>query len=228
MTAKKRPSNHKTRSKVLVVDDHPMTRHGIVRLLEQEPDLVVCGEAENAPQALAAVKELQPRVVLADLTMPGGDGLEFIKDVRDQHPEVVLLVVSMHDEALYAQRALRAGARGYIMKNEGGEKLVEAIRQVLQGKTYLSESMSGKVMDVFSGRSRREGDPATGKLTDREFEVFGLIGQGLTTGEIGRRLRLSPKTVETHRLHIREKLRINSGPALIQYAVRWAGTQELL
>jgi len=228
MTAKKRPSNHKTRSKVLVVDDHPMTRHGIVRLLEQEPDLVVCGEAENAPQALAAVKELEPQVVLADLTMPGGDGLEFIKDVRSQHPEVFLVVVSMHDEALYAQRALRAGARGYIMKNEGGEKLVEAIRQVLQGKTYVSEKMSGQALESFSGRSPQADDITIGKLTDREFEVFGLIGQGLTTGEIGRRLRLSPKTVETHRLHIREKLRIDSGPALIQYAVRWAGTQALI
>jgi len=190
--------------------------------------LVVCGEAENAPRALAAVKELQPHVVLADLTMPGGDGLEFIKDVRSQHPEVVLLVVSMHDEALYAQRALRAGARGYIMKNEGGEKLVEAIRQVLQGKTYVSEKMSGQALEAFSGRSPQADDITIGKLTDREFEVFGLIGQGLTTGEIGRRLRLSPKTVETHRLHVREKLQIKSGPALIQYAVRWAGTQALI
>jgi len=190
--------------------------------------LVVCGEAENAPQALAAVKELQPHLVLADLTMPRGDGLEFIKDVRSQHPEVVLLVVSMHDEALYAQRALRAGARGYIMKNEGGEKLVEAVRQVLQGKTYVSEKMSGQALEAFSGRSPQAEDATIGELTDREFEVFQLLGQGQTTRQIGQRLHLSMKTVETHRLHIREKLHINSGPALIQYAVRWAGTQSLL
>jgi DNA-binding NarL/FixJ family response regulator len=228
MTAKKRSTVHKTRAKVLVVDDHPMTRYGIARLIEQEPDLLVCGEAENARLALAAVKSLQPHLVLADLTMPGGDGLEFIKDVRAQHPEVVLLVVSMHDEALYAERALRAGARGYIMKNEGGEKLVQAIRQVLQGKTYVSEKLSGKAVDIFSGRCRCEDDSTTSKLTDREFEVFGLIGQGMTTGEIGQRLRLSPKTVETHRIHIREKLQIKSGPALIQYAVRWAGAQALI
>jgi DNA-binding NarL/FixJ family response regulator len=215
-------------SRVLVVDDHPMTRYGIVRLIEQQPDLVVCGEAENASRALAAVRDLKPQVVLADLTMPGGEGLEFIKDVRSLHPGIAVLVVSMHDEALYAERALRAGARGYIMKNEGGEKLVDAIRQVLQGKTYVSENMSGKVLEIFSGRRRREDDTTIGKLTDREFEVFRLLGQGMTTREIGQQLRLSTKTVETHRLHVREKLGLKSGPALIKYAVRWAGTQELI
>jgi DNA-binding NarL/FixJ family response regulator len=129
---------------------------------------------------------------------------------------------------LYAERALRAGAQGYIMKNEGGEKLVEAIRQVLQGKTYVSENMSGKVLEIFSGRRRRTDDTTIGKLTDREFEVFRLLGQGLTTREIGQQLRLGTKTVETHRLHIREKLGLKSGPALIKYAVRWAGTQGLI
>jgi DNA-binding NarL/FixJ family response regulator len=225
---KKSPSTAEMRSRVLVVDDHPMTRYGIVRLIEQEPDLVVCGEAENASRALAAVRAFKPQVVLADLTMPGGEGLEFIKNVRSLHPEIAVLVVSMHDEALYAERALRAGARGYIMKNEGGEKLVEAIRQVLQGKTYVSENMSGKVLEIFSGRRRREDDTTIGKLTDREFEVFRLLGQGMTTREIGQQLRLGTKTVETHRLHVREKLGLKSGPALIKYAVRWAGTQELI
>jgi len=228
MTMKKSPSTAEMRSRVLIVDDHPMMRYGIVRLIEQEPDLVVCGEAENASRALAAVRALKPQVILADLTMPGGEGLEFIKDVRSLHPEIAVLVVSMHDEALYAERALRAGARGYIMKNEGGEKLVEAIRQVLQGKTYVSENMSGKVLEIFSGRRRRTDDTTIGKLTDREFEVFRLLGQGLTTREIGQQLRLGTKTVETHRLHIREKLGLKSGPALIKYAVRWAGTQGLI
>lgn len=228
MISQKCQSAAKMRHKVLVVDDHPMTRYGIVRLIEQEPDLVVCGEAENASRALAAVRALKPQVVLTDLTMPGGEGLEFVKDVRSLHPEVAVLVVSMHDEALYAERALRAGARGYIMKNEGGEKLVEAIRQVLQGKTYVSENMSGKVLEIFSHRRRRADDTTIGKLTDREFEVFRLLGQGMTTREIGQQLRLSTKTVETHRLHVREKLGLKSGPALIKYAVRWAGTQELI
>jgi DNA-binding NarL/FixJ family response regulator len=225
---KKSPSTAEIAVQILIVDDHPMMRYGIVRLIEQEPDLVVCGEAENASRALAAVRALKPQVILADLTMPGGEGLEFIKDVRSLHPEIAVLVVSMHDEALYAERALRAGARGYIMKNEGGEKLVEAIRQVLQGKTYVSENMSGKVLEIFSGRRRRTDDTTIGKLTDREFEVFRLLGQGLTTREIGQQLRLGTKTVETHRLHIREKLGLKSGPALIKYAVRWAGTQGLI
>lgn len=205
-----------------------MTRYGIARLLEQEPDLIICGEADNAKDALAAICALKPQVVLADLTMPGGDGLEFIKDVRNLHPEAAVLVVSMHDETLYAERALRAGARGYVMKNEGGEKLVEAIRQVLRGRTYVSANMSEKILDIFSGQHRRADDTTLGKLTDREFEVFGLIGQGLTTKEIARRLGLSTKTVETHRLHVREKLQLTSGPALIQYAVRWVGAEASL
>ena len=228
MTTQKCPSTTETRSKVLVVDDHPMTRYGTARLLEQEPDLIVCGEAENASRALAAIAALKPQVVLSDLSMPGGDGLEFIKDVRSLHPEVAVLVFSMHDESFYAERALRAGARGYVMKNEGGEKLVEAIRQVLQGKIHVSENMSGKVLEIFSGRRRRADNTTIGKLTDREFEVFQLLGQGLATREIGQRLRLGTKTVETHRLHVREKLGLKSGPALIKYAVRWAGTQELI
>jgi DNA-binding NarL/FixJ family response regulator len=226
MTAVKRPPSARP-STILILDDHPMTRYGIARLIEQEPGLAVCAEAESAQSALAAVKAHNPSLVLADLSLPDGEGLEFIKDLRALHPEVAVLVVSMHDEALYAERALRAGARGYIMKNEGGEKLVEAIRQVLQGKTYLSDAMAGRVLDLFSTRRRRSGDSMLGKLTDREFEVFCLIGQGLTTAEIGARLRLSTKTVETHRLHVRQKLQLKSGPALLKYAVRWAGAQKL-
>jgi DNA-binding NarL/FixJ family response regulator len=209
------------------MDDHPMTRYGMARLIEQEPDLTVCGEAQNPQQALAAIRKQKPEVVLADLTVPGGEGLEFIKDLRALHPNVAVLVVSVHDEELYAERALRAGARGYIMKNEGGEKLVQAIRQILRGKTYLSEKMSEKAAEIFSGRRQRVHDTSLGKLTDREFEVFRLVGQGLTAHEIGQFLHLGTKTIETHRLHIREKLQLKSGPALINYAARWAGAQEL-
>src|ERR1035437_7691487 len=162
-----------------------MTRYGMARLIDQEPDLAICGEEGNAAATLPAVKSLKPSLVLADLTLPGGEGLEFIKDMRALYPKVTVLVVSMHDEMLYAERALRAGAHGYIMKNEGGEKLVEAIRQVLQGKTYLSASMSGRILDVFSARCPRRDGSILDKLTDREFEVFHLIGQGLTTHEIG-------------------------------------------
>jgi DNA-binding NarL/FixJ family response regulator len=228
MSSEKVSSTAKARHSVLLIDDHPMTRYGMAQLIEQEVDLVVCGEAHDAQSAMTAVKAHKPDVALVDLTLPGGEGLELIKDLKTQHPEVAILVVSMHDEELYAERALRAGARGYIMKNEGGEKLVEAIRLVLRRKTWLSENMSERVTEIFSGRRRRGDNTALGKLTDREFEVFRLLGQGLTGAEIGERLRLSTKTVETHRLHLREKLGLKTGPALIKYAVRWAGAQELI
>jgi DNA-binding NarL/FixJ family response regulator len=174
------------------------------------------------------VKAQKPEVVLVDLTMPGGEGMEFIKDLRALHPEVAVLVVSMHDEEVYAQRALRAGSRGYIMKSEGGEQLVKAIRQVLQGKIYLSENMASKVLEVFSGRRQREESSTLDKLSDREFEVFRLLGQGLTTREISQRLRLGTKTVDTHRLHLRQKLGFKTGAALIKYAIQWAGSQQMI
>lgn len=210
------------------MDDHPLTRRGMAQLIGQQEDLIVCGEAGNAPQALAAVKSLQPHLVLADVTLPGKHGLELIKDLKVLHPEVLVLVVSMHDESLYAERALRAGARGYLMKNEGGDKLIEAVRQVLTGKVFVSSSMSARILDSFSGRSRKANRGNLNALTDREFEVFHFIGQGMTTSEIGRQLNMSSKTVETHRLHIREKLQLKTGPELLKYAVRWAGAQELL
>jgi DNA-binding NarL/FixJ family response regulator len=200
----------------------------MAQLIGQQLDLTVCGEAGDAAQALTAVKTSQPDVVLADVTLPGKHGLELIKDLRALHPEVAVLVVSMHDENLYAERALRAGARGYIMKNEGGEKLIEAVRLVLAGKVYLSASMSARILDSWSGHRRQPGRGHLSALTDREFEVFQFLGQGLTTAEIGRQLHMSGKTVETHRLHIREKLGLKTGPELIKLAVRWAGAQELL
>jgi DNA-binding NarL/FixJ family response regulator len=222
--------NHSTSSRqprrVLILDDHPMTRYGIARLLEQEPDLSCCGEAGTAQEALALLERGKPHLILVDLTLSQSHGLEFIKDLRALHPQTLALVVSMHDELLYAERALRAGARGYIMKSEGGAKLVQAIRQVLDGKIYVSENISGRMLDVFSGR--RRATSITGKLTDREFEVFCLLGQGLTTGEIGKQLRLSVKTVETHRIHLRNKLHIKTGAALIKYAMRWADSKGMV
>ena len=205
-----------------------MTRYGMARLIEQEPDLVVCGEADSSRAALDAVKTQKPEVVLVDLTMPGGEGIEFIKDLRALHPEVAVLVVSMHDEEVYAQRALRAGSRGYIMKSEGGEQLVKAIRHVLQGKIFLSENMAGKVLEDFSGRRQRGESSTLDKLSDREFEVFRLLGQGLTTSEISQRLRLGTKTIDTHRLHVRQKLGFKTGAALIKYAIQWAGSQQMI
>ncbi len=217
----------KAARRILVVDDHPLTRHGMSQLIGQHPDLTVCGEAGNAEEALEHVRGLRPELVLVDVTLPGKPGLELIKDIRALHPEVWVLVVSMHDESLYAERALKAGARGYLMKSAGGDELVKAIRHVLAGQVYVSQDMSARILDGLSA-SGRPRPAVVSSLSDREFEVFQLVGQGLTTREIGLRLHISGKTVETHRLHIREKLGLKTPPELTKYAVRWAGAQELL
>lgn len=205
-----------------------MTRRGLMGLINQEPDLEVCGEADGAVNALEAIKSLKPDLALVDITLPRKSGLVLVKDIRLWAPSVYVLVLSMHDEGLYAERVLRAGGHGYIMKSEGGEKLLQAVRHVLEGKTYVSEDVSSRIVDTFAGRRKQNGDSSLGSLTDREFEVFQFLGQGLPTAEIGRRLHLSPKTVDSHRLHIKEKLRLRSLPELMRYAVRWAATEEML
>lgn len=219
------PENPTPRKKIFILDDHPVTRYGLSQLLKQEPDLEVCGEASNANDALNAIKQLQPDLVLADIALPGKSGLEFIKDASVLHPNVAVLAISMCDEDLYALRVLKAGGRGYLMKHAGGEKLVAAIRRVLAGHLYVSEAMNEKMLGGLAGRYQHANDSALNLLTDREFEVFKLIGQGLTTHELGAQLHMSVKTVESHRLHIRQKLKLASGAALIKFAVRWESTQ---
>ena len=213
------------RKRILVVDDHPMTRHGLTHLLNREPDLTVCGEAGNAKQALELAQTLRPDLVLVDLIMPDKSGLEFIKDLKALAPEIALLVLSMHDETMYAERALRAGARGSVMKSEGGEKILEAIRGVFRGQIYLSASMAATVFNNLAEGQPRQGNSALAALTDREFEVFNLLGRGLSTEEIGQQLHLSIKTVGTHRVHIKEKLNVKTGAELMKEAVRWAAAQ---
>jgi DNA-binding NarL/FixJ family response regulator len=163
-----------------------------------------------------------------DITMPGRSGLEFIKDMQAQHPGVALLVMSMHDETIYAERVLRAGGRGYIMKNEGGEKVLEAIHRVLHGEVYVSQSMSAALLDLLTRQRSSVAEATPGVLSDREFEVFQLMGQGLSARQIGQRLNLSVKTVGTHRQHIKQKLKLQTGPELIRQAVRWAAAQQLV
>jgi DNA-binding NarL/FixJ family response regulator len=214
--------------KILILDDHPITRYGLAQLINREPDLQVSADAENATQALLGIKANPPDLVLVDITMPGKSGLDFIKDLQLQYPRIAVLVVSMHDESVYAERVLRAGARGYIMKNQGGERILEAVRQVLQGKVYVSSGVAGDLLDALTRHRGRAREATPGVLSDREFEVFELIGQGLSARQIGQRLNLSVKTVATHRQHIREKLRLQSGPALIREAVRWSATQQLV
>jgi RNA polymerase sigma factor (sigma-70 family) len=209
--------------RVLIIDDHVMVRDGVAELINQEPDLEVCSTASTANDGLAAVRKLKPDLVVVDITLPGKNGIEFIKDARAFDPDLRILVMSMHDESLYADRVLRAGGRGYIRKQEGGDKLIEAIRRVLRGEIAVSEKMTGRLLEKFSGRQTMD-SPLEG-LSDRELEVFQLIGRGLTMKEIGQQLNLSPKTVEVHRASIREKLKVGSAAELVSYAARWSEAQ---
>ena len=212
--------------RVMIVDDHPMTRDGLAHLINREPDLIVAWQAENAAQALHTVAEEEPDLALVDITLPDKAGTELIKDMKALRPALVMLVVSMHDESLYAERALRAGARGYITKQEGGAKLMLAIRQVLAGPIYVSETTSARIVEIFSGQhsAAQERSPVA-QLSDREFEVFQLIGQGLATKEAGARLNICAKTVEAHRLNIKSKLGLGTAAEVIAYAARWASSQ---
>jgi DNA-binding NarL/FixJ family response regulator len=213
------------KKRIFIVDDHPMMRQGLAQLIGAEKDLTVCGESENAERAVGEVKDLKPDLVLADISLPGKNGLELIKDFQAIQPGLPVLVISMHDESLYAERVLRAGGRGYIMKQEGGKKLMQAIRQVLEGKIYVSEKMSSEILEIFSGRRAGSESSPVEKLTDREFEVFQLISQGKSTRDIAEKLHLSVKTIEVHRVNIKTKLKIQSASELIRYAVRWAESQ---
>lgn len=214
-----------SRKRILLVDDHPMMRAGLAQIINQQPGMEVCGEAGNPAEALAALPNCVPDLVVTDITMPGRSGLEFIKDVLALHPQLTILVISMHDEAVYAERVLRAGARGYVMKEAGAEKLLAAIRQVLDGQVYVSEKMSARLLDAMTRQQARGSRSPISKLSDREFEVFQLIGRGRNTRDIAAQLRLSPKTVDVHRSHIRDKLELKDATALIRYAVRWVESQ---
>lgn len=210
----------------MIVDDHPMTRDGLANLINKQPDLHVCCEASGPADALQKIAKGNPHMILTDITMPGRSGTEFIKDIVALHPQIPILVVSMHDELIYAERVLRAGARGYIMKEAGGEKMLEAIRAVVGGQVYVSKRMAATLLSsLASGRPRGSRSPIE-SLSDREFEVFQLIGQGKSTHDIARQLHLSVKTVDTHRAHIKEKLQIGNSTSLIRHAVRWFETQD--
>lgn len=213
-----------TTKRILIVDDHPMIREGLRTLIGREPGLSVCGEAETAAEALKATAELSPDLVLVDIGLPGRNGLELIKDLRAFHPALPILVLSMHDELLWAERVLRAGARGYVMKREAGPVMVQAIRQVLANQLCVSEKISARILESFAGH-RVETSPL-GLLSDREFEVFELIGRGKSTTEIAAELHLSTKTVEAHRAKIKEKLELKTMPELISFAARWVETQD--
>jgi DNA-binding NarL/FixJ family response regulator len=207
--------------KVFLVDDHPIVRQGLALFIEREPDLMVCGEAEDATSALQAIRESAPDFVILDISLNGPDGLELLKTLRVRYPNLPALVLSMHDESVYAERALRAGANGYIMKQEAADKVITAIRHILGGDVYLSDRLTKQMLQQFVNGSISPRDPLA-KLSDRELEVFRLIGAGHGTRQIADELHVSTKTVESYQAHIKEKLALRNARELVQYAVEWS------
>lgn len=212
--------------KVLLVDDHPLMREGLAKRINQEADLLVCGEAASAREARQAVARLRPELVVLDLSLSDGLALELIKDIKSLAPAVPVLVFTMHDEAVYAERALQAGARGYVMKQEPPERLLTAMRAVLRGGYCVSEKTEARFFQTFFGQPPTPAMPVVSRLTNREVEVFHLLGQGLATQEIAARLGRSVKTIETHRARIKEKLHLKSASELISHASRWLASSQ--
>jgi DNA-binding NarL/FixJ family response regulator len=206
---------------ILIVDDHPLVRKGIRSLLEQESDFIVAGEASSRAEVLDTLRRQLPDLILLDISLQGSDGIEVTKAIRSEFDNIPVLIVSMHDESLYAERALRAGANGYIMKQEVAESVIKAIRQVLSGKIYVSDNMRQKVLRDLTQPSADIKSSPIERLSDRELEVFRLIGEGRGTREIAEALHLSIKTIETYRAHIKEKLSIKSAAELARSAVNW-------
>jgi DNA-binding NarL/FixJ family response regulator len=219
------------RIRVAIVEDHTLMREGLAQLVNSQPDMTVIVEAGDAATGLSGILQAQPDLALVDITLPGRNGLELVKDVVAQIPKLPILVVSMHDETLYAERALKAGAKGYLMKDSDKATIVSAIRRILDGGFFVSDKMAGEIFSSFAGKTGAKTGEATGgsvsKLSDREFEVFEHLGAGLSTNEIAERLGISPKTVEVHRARIREKLDLPNGAALVRFAVRWVETRNL-
>ncbi|HEY1499248.1 MAG TPA: response regulator transcription factor [Acidobacteriaceae bacterium] len=209
------------RKTVLVVDDHPLMRQGLALLINQQQDMQVCGEAEEAQAAMQAIVRQRPDIMILDISLNGPDGLELLKSIRAVTPDLPVLILSMHDEAIYAERALRARANGYIMKQEATEKVLVAVRRILNGEIYLSDRMSNKMLQQYIGGGPPMIQSRIASLSDRELEVFRLIGEGRATREIAEELHLSVKTVETYQAHIKEKLSLRTGRELIQHAIQW-------
>jgi DNA-binding NarL/FixJ family response regulator len=210
-----------TKKRIMIVDDHPILRKGLSMLINQESDLVVDGEAEDAQKAMELIESLKPDMVIVDISLPGVDGVELLKMIKLRHPDLPTIVVSMHDESLFAERALRAGARGYIMKQEAADKVLSGIRRVFAGEIFVSSRVTTRIVErLMDGGQGKQSFPLD-LLSDREFTVFQLIGQGFGTRQIADKLHLSVKTVESYRSHIKEKLRLESGTDLLKYAIQW-------
>jgi DNA-binding NarL/FixJ family response regulator len=226
LPGKPQPGARATKAKVFLVDDHPIVRQGLALLINRERDLMVCGEADGAPAALQALPRIQPDLLVLDLSLDGPDGLEMLKAIRNRDTVLPVLILSMHDESSYAERALRAGANGYIMKQEATEKVLVAIRRILQGKVYLSEKLTNRMLEQFvHGSGVPSGDPV-GTLSDRELEVYRCIGAGQGTRQIADELHVSVKTVESYQAHIKEKLGLRNGRQLVKHAIERAISEK--
>jgi DNA-binding NarL/FixJ family response regulator len=227
MTQKQRRRKaSETRKKVFIVDDHPVVRDGLITLIEHEQDFNVCGDADDAAEALKSISELKPDVVIVDIGLKSSDGIELTKSIKTRYPRMPVVVLSIHDESVYAERALHAGASGYLMKEAASNDIITAIRTVLRGEIYVSDQMAKKLLgNAFSRKSDIGTDPVA-KLSDREFEIFRLIGSGYKVSQIADRMHLSSKTIETYRARIKEKLNITDASKLLRYAIKWVSSDD--
>ena len=207
--------------KVFVVDDHPIVRAGLAQLINREPDLEVCGDAEEMHAAMQTIESLKPDILIVDISLAGPDGLELLKTIRSRDPSLPVLILSMHDESIYAERALRAGANGYIMKQEATDRVLIALRRILNREIYVSDRVASKMLRQYVGAAG-DRSPLDG-LSDRELEVLRLIGEGQTTRQIAEQLHLSVKTVESYQSHLKEKLGLKNSRELFQYAIQFRG-----
>ena len=215
------PDSEHSSSRILIVDDHPIVREHLKGLIEQQKDLTVCACVANAADAMKAVAALTPNLAIVDLSLKDTHGLDLVKNMACHYPKLPVLVLSMHDESLFADRVLAAGARGYITKQEATSSIMTAIRKVLQGDVYLSDQMTARLLRNAVAGNENKAVPTISQLTDRELQVFQLIGHGLTTRQIGQQLHVDVKTVETYRFRIKEKLHLSNATALLQHAIQW-------
>jgi DNA-binding NarL/FixJ family response regulator len=215
---KSAPSDPK---QIVIVDDHPLFRKGLEQLIHSEGVFAVCGQADNASEAMDVIRKLGPDLAIVDLSLPGANGIELIKNIRAEFPKLPILVLSMHDESLYALRSLRAGADGYVMKHEAMANVITAIREVFNGRPYLSPAMAAQVITKFATRQDEGEADAVERLSDRELEILELIGKGHDVRQIAKQLHLSPKTVETHRSHIKDKLDLKNSREVARFALQW-------
>lgn len=225
-TALKSQNPAVTKKRIIVVDDHPIVRQGLALLINREPDLVVCGEAEEAMGAMHVLDSARPDVVIVDISLNGPDGIDLLKNIRLSHPILPVLILSMHDETIYAERALRAGANGYIMKQEATENVLVAVRRILNGEIYVSARIANQMLRHYVTGSGTLRNSSIADLSDRELEVFRLIGEGHGTRQIAEELHISVKTVESYQAHIKEKLSLRSSRELMQHAIQWTMNEK--